>query len=160
MNLTYEDGFKYALRILILKDYTQSQIHKKLKEKGFNEEIAEKIVFELTEKGYINEEKLLRREWEKLQDRGDIGIKAFIYSLKIKGFTDEAISLAESFYTLEEEKKIVLRVINIYLNKLSKKQLNERKIKQKVFYYLQGKGFSQDSINLAMESLSLKERGD
>ncbi len=160
MNLSFEEGFKYSLRVLSLKDYPRSLLLKKLRDKGFSRDSAESIVSELVLKGFIDEEKMVRRTWERIQAGEVIGRRGFLFSLKNNGFDLDSFSLAESLYSSEKENEIVLKALNNYLNKLAINKLNFDKKRQRVYSYLQRKGFSREAVNYAMRKLSMEERGD
>ncbi|WP_297453567.1 regulatory protein RecX [Persephonella sp.] len=122
-----------AFRLLAKKDYYKQELKQKLLQKGFNENQIEKVLDELEEKGYINDDKLIQRHKELAIQKG----KSPLYLRK--KLYQKGISQLDFSY--EEELEAAL---NLLRNKYKK---------QKKFYdvvkFLKNRGFSYSVIQEA-----------
>ncbi len=132
---------------------------RKLISKGFEPSLAEKVINELVQKGYLDEKKQIIRAWEKLKANCNYGRKAFLYNLKREEYDSESLELAESLYTEEEEALLANEVFKKISRKITKSNIDQAKQKQKIYSFLIRKGFSQGII-LGLIKEFEKEKGD
>ena len=122
-----------ALRLLAKRDYYRQELKQKLLQKGFDENQIDKVLDELEEKGYINDDKLIHRHKELSIQKG----KSPLYLRK--KLYQKGISQID--FTYEEELEAAL---NLLQNKYKK---------QKNFYdvvkFLKNRGFSYGVIQEA-----------
>lgn len=127
-----EKAKSYALKLLAKKDYFESEIRRKLSQKGFSEEEIEETVIYLKKQHLINDDKLLERVKEKAIEKG----KSSTY-IKRKLFS-KGVSIEISY---EEELKSAM---NLLKNKYKR---------EKRFYdivkFLKNRGFSYSVIQEA-----------
>ncbi|MBT9164112.1 MAG: Regulatory protein RecX [candidate division WS2 bacterium] len=159
MPITYEEGMKYALRLISFKDYPKKLLLRKLMGKGFEPTLAERVTSELVEKGYLDEKKQIVRVWEKLKANCNSGRKAFLYNLKREEYDIESIKLAESLYSEEEEASLANDVFKKICRKLTKSNIDQAKQKQRIYSFLMRKGFSQETIRGLIKEYE-KDKGD
>lgn len=122
-----------ALRLLAKRDYYRQELKQKLLQKGFDENQIDKVLDELEEKGYINDDNLIQRHKELAIQKG----KSPLY-LKKKLYHK---GISQIDFTYEEELEAAL---NLLQNKYKK---------QKNFYdvvkFLKNRGFSYGVIQEA-----------
>ncbi|TVQ02555.1 MAG: regulatory protein RecX [Balneolaceae bacterium] len=142
----YEAAKSSGLRYLERRDHTSFEIRNKLRKKGFDESIIDKVIDELFIKNYLNDtvfafnystEKANIHQW------GPEKIKAALYQ---KGLKREIVQ--ESIKKIEENLPQVQICVDLAL-KRKKHFLREQdpiKRKQKIYNYLAGRGFSGTAI--------------
>ncbi len=93
-----EKAKSYALKLLAKKDYFESEIRRKLSQKGFSEEEIEETVIYLKNQHLINDDKLLERVKEKAIEKGKsstyIKRKLFSKGVSIEISYDEELKSA------------------------------------------------------------------
>ena len=159
MPITCEEGIKHALRLISFKDYPKKLLMRKLISKGFEPSIAEKVINELVQKGYLDEKKQIVRAWEKLKANCNYGRKAFLYNLKREEYDIESLELAKSLYSEEEEASLANEVFKKICRKIAKNNIDQAKQKQRIYSFLIRKGFSPGTV-LGLIKEYEKEKGD
>ncbi len=127
-----EKAKSYALKLLAKKDYFESEIRRKLSQKGFSEEEIEETVIYLKNQHLINDDKLLERVKEKAIEKG----KSSTY-IKRKLFS-KGVSIEISY---EEELKSAM-------NLLKNKYIGEKRFYD-IVKFLKNRGFSYSVIQEA-----------
>lgn len=156
---SYEEGLKYALRLISFKDYPKRLLIKKLLSKGFELSLAERIIDDLVEKDLLNEKKQIERAWEKLKVNCNYGRLAFLNNLKRMEYDSEALRLAELLYTEDEEITLARNVFNKIYLKLNKGNIDQAKHKHRIYSFMLRKGFSPDTIQSLIKEYEI-EKGD
>lgn len=131
-----------ALKFLSYKDRTKREVIRKLKEKEFNKEVTKKTMIFLMNYGYINDKEFSRKFVKnKIVSKG-YGKFVVVSELRKKGVSEEIINDVMQG-TAELEYETALRFAN---KKARRLDLTEYKDKQKLYAYLQRRGFSYDII--------------
>lgn len=128
-----------AIRILSLKDRTESEIREKLKKKGFNDrQIAETVEY-LKKKGYIDDTKFIQRAEKIAEDRllGEMGLKNYLLR---KGIPEDKIEALPQI----DEFSIALKLLERKKHLL--KDLSPERRKTKIAGFLLRRGFSWDTV--------------
>jgi len=130
-------AFEKALSLLERKLYFEKELRLKLKEKGFIDEIIDRVVGKLKDYNYINDDGLVKSyiSSQKVKSKKEIEFK-----LKQKGVSDYYIRKHTDEISEEDEENKCLLVCEKYARN---KEITKENI-QKILKYLVGKGFSFD----------------
>ncbi len=141
------DNYKTkVLKYVIYKKRTEQEIRTKF-EKIVEENMLDDIIEELKENGYISDENYIERAVNEFIALKNLSIKELKYKLISKGLKSDLIDdyIYKNMEKLEEyerksaENIAIKRAVN----------MDESEIKQ----YLSKKGYEQENINLAIESM-------
>lgn len=113
-------ALKKALNILSFGDNSKRKLYEKLRRGGFSPEVCRRTVEDMTELGYLNEEKQLQRLISSLANVSLFGPKRITAKLMNSGYSHEDIRRAIS--SLNECGEIDFEA---GFNKLAKKHLGE-----------------------------------
>lgn len=92
----HEKAIRQGLLILGYGTNSASRLSEKLIHRGFSSTVAEKAVAELTERGYIDEEKDVRRLCDSMISK-KYGPRKILTALRGKGYGRRMLGLAEEF---------------------------------------------------------------
>jgi len=158
-NSTITRALNMALNYLSYQARTIQEMQKYIKNKGFSEDIVEKIIEILLDKNYLND-----KEFARLFVETRIKIKpkskfAFEYELRKKGINPCDIEVLLKTY---DDQDLALRAvkpkIKIWQN------LDTDKFKKKMMNFLQYRGFNYNiclsTLNLFLESKVSKKEED
>ncbi|WP_057936818.1 regulatory protein RecX [Algoriphagus resistens] len=146
-----EEAFEKLTTFCAYQDRCSWEIRRKLHEKGIKDEPAEKLIAELIEEEFVNEERYARsfargkfrlKNWGKTRIRMELKMREISEDLIRKGLSE--IDPGEYYDTLltQTEKKWE-----------STHESDTYKKKFKVTQYLMNKGFEMDLVKEAVESL-------
>lgn len=134
-----------ALRILAHADNTIAMIKKKLAAKGFSKEAIEQTVDLLVAKGYLNDEKYAEQYIYRCLRNTKKGPKLIFNELHKKGIPGDVCNrLIKEFYTPEQEKTVMNRLIAVMKNKEKKHY---------IFITLMRRGFRTSTIKELINQL-------
>lgn len=136
------DCLNYTLKILSRKDYFSKELKMKLIEKGYNLPDIKEVIDHLIKEKYIDDESLVERKINYLQNKGWGEFKIYKYLLE-KGMCKEFVKNSLEKY-LDNE----LEIKNIIKYSKKKKEF-EKKVR-----YLTSKGFKE---SLVLKILGKKE---
>jgi len=152
--LPFKDAKQRAGRFCALRERSPNEVYKKTLMWGLSESDAEKLVAELVEEGFVNEQRFANaychdkfefNSWGRLKIRSHI----FIHNLP-----DKVIEAA--LMNINEEKYLE-RLKSLAKNKWCRiKDKEPFKKKQKTANYLAGKGFELDLIWKTIDSIEGK----
>lgn len=140
MKRTQTDPFRFALRLISIRDITELELRSKLERKGFSETEIEKVIEKLREKGFIDDSRFIKKAERIAEDRmiGQFGLRQYLIR---RGVDKE---LVEEIPKLDET-SIAVKLINKKSHFL--KDIPEEKKKAKIAGFLMRRGFSWDTIN-------------
>ncbi len=148
------DAFKLAYKLLGLRLRSVFEMERRLKEKGFENDMISRVIKKLKEQKYLDDEKFAEawiRDRINLQPRGSFMINI---ELKEKGVSSEIIEkkLAE-LLPFEKELAIAEELFNkkIKIMKAGDRELPKEKVYQKIVGFLRGKGFGREVVRRVME---------
>jgi regulatory protein len=146
-------AINYAIYLLSKKDRTKKEIADKLKDKGYDDEIASNVLNKLSEYNYINDEIYCGKyinDKSKFSKYGINKIKAKLYA---KGVDKEIISkeILKIDNNLEFENALTLAQKKL----CSIKDTDKYKIKAKLSNHLVAKGYSYDTVKAVFSKLEL-----
>jgi regulatory protein len=150
----YRKAFSSALRILARRSHSVSEIKIKLKQKKHNSEAVSRVISKLNKLNYLDDEKFTEEYIDYAMRTRKLGPLRLVHELSKKGVSGEIInnSLAgrneEAFIrnaALHAEKKI---------NTLNTDILEKEKIRQRLFSYLQQKGYDSGIIYQVLNNMN------
>ena len=145
---------KYAMNLLLKRDYTEKELRDKLAKAGYREETTKKAIDYVASYHYVDDASYARRYLETYSDRKSRRMMQM--ELKKKGVADDVIEQALSEAELEREQD----TLHAYAVKKAKGlDLASDKDKQRFLRYLLGKGFSYQDAKEELSGL-LKEDED
>lgn len=134
-------AYNYALYVLGCKDYTSSEIVKKLRQKEYSEETIDKIILKLKNYGMIDDEKYIDRYVNDCLNLKKYGSRKILFNLKSKGIQSDVINNT----SISNE----VQFSNAYMLAFKRSNIlgeNPNK-KEKIFRYLLSKGYDYELIS-------------
>ncbi len=148
--LLEENNFKLCLNtvlnLLAMRMHSTYELKTKLKQKGFNFSIVNKVIVEAQNMNLLNDKLFAKNYIDELIARGQ-GKYKIINSLQKRGIPKNIIddSIA-GMVEPEDEKDRAMELLNKKLKGLSTKNIENRKLKEKLARHLISKGFSSDIV--------------
>jgi regulatory protein len=146
-------AYNYALNLLSIKDYTISEIERKLLQKSFSESTIKHVINKLKEYGFVNDERYAIKYINNSLNIKKYGEKKILYNLKSKGIDDSIIRKSSIDNDVQFN-----NAYNLSLKKI-KSLKGKTNIKEKLFRYLLSKGYTYDLTISVIEKV-LKEFDD
>lgn len=148
-----------AFRFLSNRNHSTFELKNKLKKKGYEKSIIEKILVELSEKKYLNDYSFAQNFVNNRVEIRKEGVMKITSELFKKGIKREIIS--EVTQTIKENPKNILNALDLGKSKLEKirkrGETDYNKIKTKIFMFLKGRGFTSDVIFEVIGKLNIKD---
>lgn len=138
-----------AVQMLIAKDRCEAELHKRLVEKGFDEDIAQLAMDELKTIGYINDRRYIQKFISDKMSIKSMSHKAIRYELVHKGVDEELIDDVLSEFEVDEE-EVALRALK---KKFGKYDIGQQAIQQKMIVFLMHRGYSVDIAKHAIRRM-------
>lgn len=154
--IQYKKAYEYTLRALSICDNTSGEIRKKLYLKEYSEEIIDRVIKKLLENEYLDDEKYIDR-W--INDKSKIpgmSKKVIYYKLLQKGLNKELLDRKFNEVDIDDYKLALLAAEK----KMKTIHGDKEHIKRKIFSYLKGKGYNNDTCFKVIENLIQKEKWD
>jgi regulatory protein len=142
-----------AIRLLSQRMHSVYEIKTKLKKKGFLNKIVNRSLDELGKMNLMNDEQFTKNYIDELIYRGQ-GRYKIINSLQKRGISKEMIN--ENLQKLDDpdaEEKRAEEALKRKIKSLAYKEIEPRKLKEKVIRHLISKGFSSDIVFKITEKL-------
>ncbi len=144
-----DKALNYTLNYL-RNPHTRWEVLNKLRKKSVDEDDIDEIIDYLTEKGYIDDEAYMKLFIDyHLFESGD-SIKEVSYKLLRKGIDKDMMNRIFSDVQDYNESEIIYQNI---LRKFEDMDLSDKTIQLKVKKYFYTRGFSYESINIAVEKI-------
>jgi len=117
---SYKIAYVYAMRLLAKKGYLSTELANKLREKRFVNQIVDKIVEQLQKEHFIQDEKLISRQIEKLLQKGygPFYIAEYCKQKKISGYAPILDQMAD----LSMQRQAIKNYAAKYLKELNNQQ--------------------------------------
>ena len=139
---------KYAMNLLVKKDYTSKELMDKLTKAGYTENSAGAALAYVASYHYVDDLSYARRYLETYSDRKSI--KKMQMELRQKGISDELFQQAREEAQMESEED----TLRYYAQKKARSlDLSEEKDRQKLLRFLVGRGFPFGDSKEIMEEL-------
>lgn len=146
------DPQKAVFRLLKFREYSEKEIHDKLKKKNFPPDILDRTIDYFKGLGLIND-RLFAQKWIRARLAKPFGPNRIQFELKAKGISEEIIKkeLPDALSQFPEE-EIVLKLAKERAAKYQ--NIDQDKLKQRVYGYLARRGFRREMILEAIERLN------
>lgn len=140
-------GRNYVLRLIKLRIRSEKELRDKLKAKQYDGPAIEELIAYFKRLGYVNDREFAH-SWINYRLSKPLALRAIEIELKQKGISRDTINelISEKKNTLNEF-DIARELAKTRLEKLKGKKDKEDKIKQKLYYYLARRGFSNDIVS-------------
>ena len=140
---------KYAMNLLVKKDYTSKELTDKLTKAGYTENSAGAALAYVSSYHYVDDLSYARRYLETYSDRKSI--KKMQMELRQKGISDELFTQARDEAQMEDESD----TLRYYAQKKARSlDLSQNKDRQKLLRFLVGRGFPFSAAREMLEELS------
>lgn len=147
--IKYKKAYEYSLRILSICDKTSGEIRKKLYLKDYSEEIIDRVIENLLEYEYLDDEKYINRWINDKSKTPGMSKKFIYYKLLQKGLNKELLDRKFDEIEIDEYKLALLAA-----EKKIKTICGEKEhIKRKLFSYLKGKGYNNNTCFKVIENM-------
>lgn len=152
----YHAAKEAALRYLGRRDHASFEIEQKLKKKGFNEEIIESVLAELSDKDFLNDLNFSIKFISEKSELNRWGRKKIESELYKKGVQLKTIQQTlNSFYDNLSQDQICLDLV-IKRKRHFLREEDPYKRLMKIFNYLAGRGFTSSDIKKAMPRIAVE----
>lgn len=139
------DAKDTALRLLARRPHSKKELERKLYIRKFSKEIISSVITNLENNNYLDDEKFSNEFAEEKQKKKHLGKNRIKIHLKEKGVTSEIIDKILNERDDNEEFNNALFLAEKKISILKEKE-DERKTIQRIYSYLQLKGFNFDVI--------------
>ncbi len=137
--LEYKGAKRYACKKLAAQSLCSFDLVRSLTLKLVSQEITERIVKELDELGYLNDQAWME-SFIRLQQQRHVGSKIIAHKLRLKGFSEEQIKAVLQGQSEEEAIKSLIK------KRYASKDMANYSERNKVVAALARKGFSLEQI--------------
>jgi regulatory protein len=132
-----------AFHLLSYRERTIKEMRARLKKKDFSAEVIEKVIADLLEKDYLNEQRFAEMWIRSRKNHHPRGRKLIYKELKDKGVASKIINSALNEH-LSREKEF--EMASYLMNKWLRRRTDEDSSSYKLKNYLARKGFDYDMI--------------
>jgi regulatory protein len=147
-----------AFNYLAGRDHSVFELKNKLRRKyRENDEIIRKVVEELIEEGFLNDEKFARDFVDSQIRLKKFGVAKLRAELLKKGIDREIVNDVLSKYSEEDFEKSALEIARARLDKLMRMNLAPEKIKRRLYGFLKSRGYNDALIYSVFTKLKLDE---
>ncbi len=146
MDTDYARAREYVYRLLALRPRTEKEIALKMKQKGFAQDIIDNTTVLLKEYGYIDDAGFAQLWVRSRCQLKPMGKRRLFQELYSKGIEKMVIETALNRLTPEMEYNMAMKIVQ---RKKAKGNIDP----QKIYPFLQRRGFSSDVINKVLLEL-------
>ncbi|MBF0558656.1 MAG: regulatory protein RecX [Nitrospirae bacterium] len=149
------DALKYALRLLGYSDRSVGEMRQKLAGKGFPDEVIDKTLSYLEEKGFVDDRKLaelLRNDAVGRRHLGAQGVRSYLLRRGFAKDIADEMSVADNDYLGSAMQLVEKRM-------RSMGHLDSNTIKRRLWGLLARRGYAFDEIRKALEKIEDKNEG-
>ncbi len=146
-----------ALRLISRRPHSSFELRVKLQKKNFNKDDISEIIKDFLAKGYLSDNDFAERFIDEgiKKKKGLMKIKAELFSKGVSREIVDSVLLKFDDVPLLSSNAKLLALKKI--NSLNHKELAPQQIKQKLYSYLGGKGYSSEIIREVIEELVQEE---
>ena len=138
----------YTYNMIARKARTVKEVREKLYEKGYHKDAVEYAIKQVSSYGYLNDEDFAKNYVENaIRHKGSFRLRQ---ELKLKGVSEEEINLALEDVEFDDQFSSALTLSKKYLKG---KNLEEEKVREKLFRYLVQRGYGYDVIKKVMRTI-------
>jgi len=163
--LKYENEFfqtkSSAYRYLGNRNHSSFELRVKLSKKGYQKLIIEKVIKDLSAKGYIDDQKFTESFVKNRIEKRKEGIVKINSELRKKGISNEIISDVINNFTDDPiHLQNAFQLARKKYQSLKNKDLDFQKLKGRLFNFLKGKGYTTEIILKVLDTVLVNEGED
>ncbi|MCU7495142.1 MAG: regulatory protein RecX [Ignavibacteria bacterium] len=143
-----------AFRFLGRRIHSEKELQRKLSAKKYDKEIISQVLRELRESHYLDDEQFAREFSEEKISRKAFGQNKLKAELRARGVSQEIIDRVLEAKPADVEFENALSLAEKKLSSLKGRNLDGKKITQRLYAYLLSKGFDYDVIKAAVGRLN------
>ncbi|MBL8031164.1 MAG: regulatory protein RecX [Candidatus Doudnabacteria bacterium] len=137
---SYDDAYKYAVRLLELQLRSEGELRAKMKQKTYTEAVINQVLESLTKAGFVNDERLIESTIRNFKEYKPYGFSQVKVKLIQRQFPKSLIEQAlADFFTPEDEFVVARRLLEKLQGRV--RGDTEQAIKQKLIQRLRSHGF-------------------
>ena len=152
-NSQFKQGYLYAVRLLTASKKSESEVVKRLRDKGYGADSTGQVVEELKKNGVLDDQKLITETIQWASQAKRHGRKRIFFDLKKRGIAASKIEQALEDYAPETERQIALSLAQDRWDRLSRVEPQKRK--KRLYDFLINRGFA---FELSREVVNVIER--
>lgn len=150
MHFVGRPAARAAMDLLIRRDYSEAELNRRLREKGFNAALAEEGLAYVRSYHYLDDERYARQYIE--SRKGTVSRKMIVYKMKEKGVADSAIQSALECTAWDDTEGILFEVRKRYHSPRELFEISEN-ARQKFCQSLMRKGYTYPDIRRALRAI-------
>ncbi|NUM81035.1 regulatory protein RecX [bacterium] len=154
-----DDAYKcraYALNLLAIRPRSISELKNRLVRKEFSTQSIDQCLSELSEKGYLNDADFAHRYVRARLKQKALGESMMRMELRKKGLSNDLIE--KSIQSVYGDETALTMALDVARKKMATyKKLEPQKVRQKLFFFLSQRGFSQNVIREVFKKLRFGE---
>jgi regulatory protein len=142
-----------AFRFLGLRIHSEKELERKLSAKKYDKEIIHSVIKELKDNHYLDDEQFAREFTEEKINKKAFGPNKVKAELKARGVSQEIINSVLEVKSSEVDFENAVMLAEKKLSSLMSRNLDKKKINQRLYAYLLAKGFGYDLIKQVVEKV-------
>jgi regulatory protein len=146
-----------AFRLLSRRQHSKFELTQKLIRRGYSKEEIEPVLFQIEEKGLLDDIQFTKAYLVERLAKKKVGINKIKAELLKKGIDQKIIEKILSRVDISESELTALTLSQKKLTALKRKESDPRKIQQKLAAFLFAKGFETDLIRNVLGKLNLEK---
>lgn len=147
---------KQAVSFVAAKLRCSGEVREKLLKEGFAAEIADAVIAVLTNEGYIDDEKYIRKYAKKLMENKKRSAALVARELHAKGLDGELVQAVLAEFSIDEQGV----AIELLQRKFGMQNIQEYKMQQKMKMFLRYRGYDSDVIERAVVQFVAEKQRD
>lgn len=145
----------YALNLISIRPRSTSELKDRLKRKEFSSQSVEQCLSELSEKGYLNDADFAHRYVRTRLKQKALGESMMRMELRKKGLSNDLIE--KSIQSVYGDETALTMALDVARKKMANyKKLEPQKVRQKLFFFLSQRGFSQNVIREVFKTMKFE----
>lgn len=147
---SYDDAYKYAVRLLELQLRSEGELRAKMKQKTYTEAVINQVLESLTKASFVNDERLIESTIRGYKEYKPYGFNQIKVKLIQRRFAKSLIEQAlADFFTPQDELSVAQKLVEKLQGRV--KGDTEQVIKQKLIQRLQSHGFRSKVLFKALK---------
>ncbi|MBP7056475.1 MAG: regulatory protein RecX [Candidatus Omnitrophica bacterium] len=143
----------YAYVLLRNRPRSEKELRERLKLKGFEDDVVDKVIADLTKAGYVNDAKFAKFLVDSRMHMNPVGDVLLKHQLKAKGISDSIIASAiEDKSKAYDEYELAVDMAKERFARFQK--LDRRKAAKRVYDFLLRRGFKYDVVRRIIEEIT------
>lgn len=144
---SFTHAYEYSIFMLGLRLYTEGELLFKMKERGYELSVIDKVLEELKRNNYVNDERFAEMYIDSAKRFKTYGYYMLKKKLLEKRLNSNfAEQMLDKYFSSEDEAEVAQR----FINKLKLRENLSYEEKQKIAGKLRQRGFRNDSIHLVL----------